>query len=403
MIILDSCTVRSFNLQDSSADVLRTLATFGERVAIPWMVAEELLAQRVIAYQDAHAAATAALDAVTRLTPWKMEAHLDDSDVDRVLKHWQKEYGTVAETLPVSPAVMSEALAREAYVLAPCKKQDKIKTGARDAAIWLTAVEYARQHPDEAVYFVSNNTKDFTDGSGPYPAPMDQDVADLGDRFIHLTALAQVIERFMKHAKADKSLAGAILGSEVVLKAVANAAQIRLSHGNEGFPCTTSAGDVAQEVAVSPACGWFSATVKLHTVKKVQAYRIGEHEWYTAVAVWHISGKAYLDLDELSIGGAGAAWTTSVLFKPDADDPRVTILRFDLPCPLSAEEFAALGLTGQGILPLGPVLEIIQDHISEFDPRPRGLRRAYEGALVKQVRQSAVERRLDQLLRHNDG
>ncbi|MFI9248165.1 hypothetical protein ACIGXF_37675 [Streptomyces sp. NPDC053086] len=57
--------------------------------------------------------------------------------------------------------------------------------GARDAAIWLTAIEYAREHPDEKVYFVSKNTKDFGDGTA-YPYPMNEDVAGFGERFVLL-------------------------------------------------------------------------------------------------------------------------------------------------------------------------------------------------------------------------
>ncbi|MGW3728328.1 PIN domain-containing protein [Streptomyces sp. NPDC000851] len=72
----------------------------------------------------------------------------------------------------------SESALREANGVAPCKVNDggkQTKTGFRDTAIWMSAIEYARINPEETVYFVSSNTRDFGDGTA-YPDPMDQDV-----------------------------------------------------------------------------------------------------------------------------------------------------------------------------------------------------------------------------------
>ncbi|MFJ4627167.1 PIN domain-containing protein [Streptomyces sp. NPDC088847] len=399
MIIFDTCVVRSLRLNDSSADLLRALRAVGQRVGIPWMVEEELIAQKAIAYQEAHDSASAALDGIARITPWQMETRLPNADVDRVTKHWRERYGQLAETLPTSEAVMREALVREANGRPPCKVQGKAKTGARDGAIWLTAVEYARTHPTETVYFVSSNTKDFTDGSA-YPAPMDEDVADLGDRFVHLTTLSEVIARFTKPAETDKALAEKILDSKAVLNTIAKAAQVALNRSGEPFPCTTSVTAVAREVTVGPAFGWVSAMARFQSVGAVQAYRIGEHEWYTAVVKWHIFGLAYLPAETLSIGGAGAAWTTSVLFTPNADDPRATVLRYDAPQPLSSDEFNALGLPFVGVIPAAPFIDVARDAIANLKAESaRGLPRAYENSLAVQARRSAVERRLAALIK----
>jgi len=83
MIFLDTCIVRSLDLKDSSADLLRALRAVGERVGIPWMVAEELVAQRVISYRDAHDSAVAALKEVERHTPWDTSNQLEDPDIER--------------------------------------------------------------------------------------------------------------------------------------------------------------------------------------------------------------------------------------------------------------------------------------------------------------------------------
>ncbi|MFD5522509.1 hypothetical protein [Streptomyces sp. NPDC127066] len=52
--------------------------------------------------------------------------------------------------IPTSETALREAAFREANGLAPCKIQDggrSAKTGFRDAAIWLSTIEYAREHP----------------------------------------------------------------------------------------------------------------------------------------------------------------------------------------------------------------------------------------------------------------
>jgi hypothetical protein len=78
-----------------------------------------------------------------------------------------------------------------------------LKTGGRDAAIWFTAVEYARAHPEEKVYFVSRNTKDFGDGTA-YPYPVKGDLDGIADRFVHLTSLDQVVKEFAKPIDVDE-------------------------------------------------------------------------------------------------------------------------------------------------------------------------------------------------------
>ncbi|MFE2131683.1 PIN domain-containing protein [Streptomyces sp. NPDC059466] len=399
MIYLDTCIVRSLDLKDSSADLLRALRAVGERVGIPWMVAEELVAQRVINYREAHDSASAALSAVNRHTPWDISAQLEDPDVERVRKHWAAMYRTLAEILPSSSASMREALFREANMLPPCKKAGKSKTGSRDAVIWLSAVEYAREHPDETVYFVSENHRDFTRGSA-YPTPMDTDVADLGDRFEHMTTLAEVVQRFTQPAKADEALSHEILDSSASLDAIAEAAKT-LMKGTEPFQCTTSVGEVAQEVTISTAHSFSPLKSTLHTVSNVQAYRIGDHEWYTAVAVWHMAGVAFLGPADVS--AAGVAWTTSVLFAPNAQDSRVTVLRHDPPQPLPAAEFQALGVNALLFERLAPMvtqfIEVLSHISSEVAPL-KGLPRAYEGALKKQARQGAIERRLAKSFEH---
>ncbi|MEU6381919.1 PIN domain-containing protein, partial [Streptomyces sp. NPDC046909] len=406
MIIFDTCIIRGLKLDDSSADLLRTLRAVGVRTGIPWMAAQELVAQQVIKYQEAHATAAAAMAGVARLTPWEVDGFLGNADLDRLRKHWHDAYSQLAETVETSAAAMQEALFREANALAPCKTNPKSKGGSRDAAIWLSAVEYARQHPDETVYFVSGNTRDFTDGSA-YPSPMDRDVAELGGRFVHLTALDEVIERFTEEAETDQG-------------AVRKALELMASNGLVG----TVAEAMVEKygVNVSPAFGPVYSEIDLRTksfvatqvrcvsVSDAATYRIGDREWCTATVEWLVGGLAVIE----SPSGAcatGFSWTTAVLFASDGEQARLTVLREPGPRELSADQLLAdLGIDNSLVYSLdddGTESPSPADRATGFwhlrsDGRTAeqpagGLPRAYQGALLRKAQQtarhSALERR----------
>ncbi len=100
-----------------------------------------------------------------RETPGDVPA-LGAPDPEAVRAHWRNKLTELVEVLPTSETALREGMYREANVLPPAssmphltKPNKVLKHGARDAAIWMSAVEYARAHPQETVYFVSNNTR----------------------------------------------------------------------------------------------------------------------------------------------------------------------------------------------------------------------------------------------------
>ncbi|MFI6494681.1 PIN domain-containing protein [Streptomyces sp. NPDC050564] len=138
----------------------------------------------------------------------------------------------MVDETPTSKTALREAAYREAKVLPPCKaivineRGDEVKTGGRDAAIWLPAVQYAREHPEKKVYFVSQNTKDFGKGTA-YPPLMKKDREGLRDRFIHLTALDEVVKMFTEPAGVDEEQVRAVLSDSESLKTIsADAARL---------------------------------------------------------------------------------------------------------------------------------------------------------------------------------
>jgi hypothetical protein len=417
VIILDSCILRGLSLEDSNTDLLRTIRTSRvERVAAPWMVLEELAAQKAVAYRKKYDAASQAVRALEDATPWDCQVALPPCDLERLRQHWRDRYLTVVEELPTSEQALREAVFREANALPPCKEADggrSTKVGSRDAAIWLSAIEYARQHPRETVFFVSSNTRDFGDGS-TYRWPMDADVADLGDRFVHLTQMDDVITRFTEPAETDEDLVDRTLRSANVLKSVKKAARRRLAADDRPLECSVLVGYAGPHLEVGTALTWWTLKAHYHSVRDVRTYRIGEHEWCTAVVRWDLGGTAVVNSPTARIAPAGCSWTTSVIFRPDPDDPRLTVLRHDPTHALDPEEFDRLEISKAPMVTASMLIEYINalgvpsnslEHPLQSDVAAQHAWKHLGPALAnsqseaaEKARRSVIERRLKALL-----
>ncbi len=316
------------------------------------MVMEELAAQQAVKYRAKYEAAAQAVEYLSAETPWDLVTSIGPCDEAAVRTHWREAWGAVVEEIETSSDALREAAFREANRLPPCKESKGIATGSRDAAIWLSAVEYARKHPDETVYFASDNTKDFGDGSD-YPALLKKDLEGVEDRFVHWTNLDQVVSHFTEPVATDMEVVAEILRAPEVLKFVPAAAQAGGYLGPDGsFQCRTTL--TVGESRVVPALNWFPVGTHLSEVESAQMYRVGEQEWCTAVVRWHLAGYVTVsppaDMTEgrafraERLVAAGCEWTATVLFRPDANDARLTVLRAGLPQPLADENFGNMPL-----------------------------------------------------------
>lgn len=244
------------------------------------------------------------------------------------------------------------AVSREANCLPPCREVKGIKTGARDAAIWLSAIEYAREHPDETVYFASSNTKDFGDGTD-YPPLLKQDLAGLEDRFVHWTSLAQVVSHFTEQVETDMDVVTELLRAPELLKQVTAAAHTTGCFPWDGsWQCRVYTSAFAAESAVVPVSSWLTTGSITHRVQAAQMYRLGEQEWCTAEVSWYLAGyMASLETPTETTGWAmpvkmaGCEWNATVLFRLDTTDPRLTVLRGSQPLPLTAAELGGMPLS----------------------------------------------------------
>ncbi|MEV6400811.1 PIN domain-containing protein [Streptomyces sp. NPDC051907] len=320
MIILDTCVIRGMRLDGSEVEVLRAIVATGtERVGAPSMAVEELAAQKALEYVEAHRAAARALRQLANKSH-RTEPKLEEPDPEGVREMWRKKYSFL-DVLPTSGEAAMEGLYREANVLPPATTKGegdkRVKVGARDVAIWLTAVEYAREHPDETVYFVSNNHRDFTKGDA-YPPPMDADVADLGDRFVHLTNLDELLETVAPRVPVSEADALGLLTFHT--EYVALTAQSVWSRGTAPIHVRTREGEaITAQTWAFPA----EVRVQLTDVSDVEAYQLGAKSWIVATARWQLVGLAI----GTTLVQAACTWETRILFPGrSGDDHRPRII-----------------------------------------------------------------------------
>ncbi|MFB8043128.1 PIN domain-containing protein [Streptomyces hydrogenans] len=342
---MDTNILWGVSLGDSTASLLQALAAADIHVAVPSVVLDELVSQRTLEYIAAHGAATSAMAQLKRQVPWGGVPDVGADERDRIREHWQNVYQQLVGVFEPSGEVFRTALFRESNVLAPCKTVGKGKTGARDAAIWLAAVEYARAYEDEMVYFVSSNTKDFGDGRS-YPEPMKSDLEGIEDRFVHFTSLDEVVERFAKPAELNAGFLPALLAREEWVELAANEladqfpshANAELDWANPGRVRCTLLGEDAGAGAVQAAVGWLSSpTLVFDGVSDMTVHSIGGQDWYMATARWFASGTALLA--ERRVISAAVALEARVLVPRNEEGAQgMSLLHINPPRPLTADE-----------------------------------------------------------------
>lgn len=323
MIILDTNILKQVSLRGPEAELLRTIrASEAERVATPWIALEERAAQQALLYAEKHKRALAELDALAKASPWETIHRPRMATPETVRSHWRDRYQEVAEVLRTSPQAYEEALFREANLLAPCKpiSNGDHKTGARDAAIWLTAVEYAKDHPDEIVYFVSAD-RDFGDGES-LPAQMAKDLEHIADRFVRFSSLADVLTKFATEVTVDDQAVRNVLAAEIARRTVAEAVHQEAElHRLSGLVIHEDDDETSHISFRSWSCG---PAVALGGVRDVRAHEINRNTWCTATARWLLA--SHTRIPDAS-GIISCAWETRVLLRPDAPDEGVTITR----------------------------------------------------------------------------
>ncbi|THA79792.1 PIN domain-containing protein [Streptomyces sp. A0592] len=321
MIIFDTNAVNMLPPEGARADFIRKLRQSGHhRVAVPWMVLEELAAHQAKLYPAKYEAVTNTLDRLRAIVPWELKSTLEPLDLERLMNHWRVVYGEIFEVIETSPEVARRALTREALALKPAKRAGDHSEGARDVAIWFSILEFLKANPGEKVCFVTNNTNDFGDGSA-YPYPMNEDVEGLENRLTRLTDFNEVVSAFTKTVSgADaEAVADELLRSSAVRARVAQTA-VEILASPTGF-----AGLNADDTVVQWRGWWIAPEAELLTVTDVTGHEIEGDVWYTANARWLLYGLAF-DEDAADPRYTACTWETKVLFSARAGDEAPTIL-----------------------------------------------------------------------------
>ncbi|WP_331719588.1 PIN domain-containing protein [Streptomyces virginiae] len=336
MIILDANIIKGTSLRGPVADILRAIRAAGvERVATPWIAVEEIAAQQALIYKEKHQAAMDAVDALRKATPWEHVNHPRQWSADHVRRHWRDRYSSITEVLETSHAAYQQAMFRETNQIAPCKtvNSGSYKTGARDAAIWLTAVEYAKAHKDETIYFVSNDSDMSEDGK--FLPEMQKDIIGMEHRFHLFTSLDGVVTKFATEVEASTRDVRELLDTEenrqtVLAETRTAARRYRMVIGTP-MPSAFN-GDGRR--ASGTTSNWFPSAVVLDKVLEVSGQEVGGHHWFTAWVRWLLRDDRVIHGE---VHERAYAWETRVLLSTAADQA-MTVLDFRRPGPISAED-----------------------------------------------------------------
>ncbi|MEW2317906.1 PIN domain-containing protein [Streptomyces bauhiniae] len=321
ILILDTNAVRMLNPNGSNADVLRIIETSGTAtVAVPEMVLHEMIAQQLIEYRDAYEKAASAVKRVNGRHPNSISAFMGLNrglDLEGVKQGWERQYRAIFQVIPTSADVALQALLREANGEKPAKlieKQgEKKKEGARDVAIWLSVVEYMRENPDEQVYFVTKNSKDFGDGSD-WPAPMDNDIKGMENRIRILPDMDAVISELTEEVKTSE-LSMEASGALKALSQTIGELAIKVLRGSGHLVASNlSEFDRQGHFRRAPFRRWVAPPdAELLAVSNVTGHKITDSVWFVADVEWLLWGVAQDFRASRGVFSAACIWQTRVL------------------------------------------------------------------------------------------
>ncbi|MFB7947715.1 PIN domain-containing protein [Kitasatospora phosalacinea] len=321
LIILDANILERMDGRGADEELLRTLHMVkAEKVGAPETVIEEVLSHRVLAYDRAFTASVEAAEKLNATTPWADVPAPTGYDPERLREHWRNKYSRIAAPMEISAAVYREAIRREANEIKPCKRAGKEKVGARDATIWLSAVEYARKNPKERVYFISNNPADFGDGKD-WPEQLARDIEDMKDRFFLFTSLSGVLNQFATKVPTTVEEVRDLLATAERISGLTRRARMTYLHQRINSHRFRPIPDPPHSLGSTSEASR-GIRVALADVSNPRAYKIGTHTWHTATARWVVAsplpfleGKYHLQ-----------SWTTRAMVSASAGPGNISVL-----------------------------------------------------------------------------
>jgi hypothetical protein len=349
VIIFDTSAVNLLNRRSSRWDLLRAVKQSGLELSIPWMVCEELIAHQVLPYIEAFQQATAAINRLNKRNEWGDALRRPSNEIERARSYWRGQYEELFRILETSGEAARQALSREANCQRPAKVDPENKGGARDAAIWLSVMDFLKANPEESVFFVCGNTSDFGDGSS-YPEPMADDLRAAGSRLTLLTSFPEFVSRFTEpitviDTERVQSLLESLLmqTSNPIGVAAANL-HFRQPYTWEWYTGTAiGIGNSSTGYEYRPFRwqAWLTPpTATVRHIGEMSGHKIGGEEWYTATVDWILTGYAVpgpqteiLAPPDYRLILMGCQWQTKILFSTRGGES-LSIIEYDQPAAL---------------------------------------------------------------------
>ncbi|MFE0462557.1 PIN domain-containing protein [Kitasatospora sp. NPDC058965] len=334
MIIFDTNAVNLINPDSSRADIIRKLRRSGHHaVAVPWMVLEEMVAHQAKQYMARHQAVVKALTTLKQVMVWDLKGGVEEIDLERFQEHWRRLYGEIFDVIETSGKAARKALAREALALPPARQGEKKAEGGRDAAIWFSILEYLEANPGKEVCFVTNNHKDFGDGT-TYPYPMDQDLSPYQGRLTRLKNFDEVVAQYTTTVSGKDAGAAA----EDLLRSVRASTAIGQIAASIPGPASGFLGLTSTAATVRWKSWVLPPQAELLEVTDVTGHEIEGDTWYTANTSWLLVGVVAPVTGVFS--AVACTWRLKILFSTKDEGEEPTILTTGDPLPPAPGEGA---------------------------------------------------------------
>ncbi|MEU9082305.1 PIN domain-containing protein [Streptomyces sp. NPDC048357] len=308
VIVLDTNAVHDLDPHGSQADLIRMLRKAGLKITVPWVTLEELTAHKLYDYQRAFGLMLNRHEELERLEP-NLSGPAPVFQGEKFAAYWRNQYMDVFAIIPTKPSALQAAVLREAACMKPAKVEKNAKSGGRDVALWFSILDYMDANPDEKVYLVTNNTKDFGE-PGTWHFPLNIDLAGKSDRIEQFLDFQDALREFTKEEEVPGDAAETLtrrLQSPESIEIVTHEAWKSLAPKR------------ARRLPRNVPSG-VRLKVGFESMGPVECRRIGTSLWYWAKATWQVY---------MCNGGVDvftAAWDTSILFSENPETP-ISVLR----------------------------------------------------------------------------
>lgn len=197
MILFDTNELLSLTMTGSVAAILQSIAAeAGLKLAISSVTEDEFRSERSRELQKAIDSAQRSHSALQRIAPYWKPPEFSYPSLDSLVEREMDRVRSVFTVLPLDGAHAVEALRREAERRRPASTDlTRPGTGARDTAIWLTAIEHSRKS-GKPVYLVSADGKAF--GKEVLDPVLITEATSKSAEIILYPSVAKLIDRFAR-------------------------------------------------------------------------------------------------------------------------------------------------------------------------------------------------------------